>query len=162
NANKEINDGFVKVINSKIGGIDDKVTRQNYNANPQLSKFGNNLKTLYQAKNRTQVVKDKTPIKVVEKDVIVNSGNEEGKLENNKKKWFNELNELRNMEIVDEFLNKNVCLTEDEMKRWNIDMIAYFKQKSELLVDKGRKDVEGHKCNEKDEDVLEEINGIAM
>nr|GFD56130.1 zinc knuckle CX2CX4HX4C [Tanacetum cinerariifolium] len=71
-------------------------------------------------------------------------------------------NELRNIEIVDDFLNKNVCPTKDDMKGWSIDVIAYYKQKSELLVIKGRKDAEDVECNEDDEDVLEEINGIAM
>ncbi|GKA27145.1 retrotransposon protein, putative, ty1-copia subclass [Tanacetum coccineum] len=142
NANKKINDGFVKVKNRKNGGIDDKVTRQNYKANPQLSKFCNNLKTVYQAKNTTQVVKDKTPIKVVEKDVNVDSRNEEGKSENSKKKWFVYKDILEPMKRS---ANKFTLfkMYDDEMKGWNIEMIAYFKQKSELLVDKGRKDVGG-------------------
>nr|GEV58537.1 hypothetical protein [Tanacetum cinerariifolium] len=62
------------------------------------------------------------------------------------------------------YVNKEVNdgFVEDDMKGWNIDMIAYYKQKSELLVDKGRKDVGDEKCNEEDEDVLEEINDIVM
>ncbi|GJX30663.1 RNA-directed DNA polymerase, eukaryota, reverse transcriptase zinc-binding domain protein [Tanacetum coccineum] len=135
------------------------------------------------------LVNDKTSIKNTEKKISNDNGDKEEKSENSKKKWSvhkdilkdmkrsankfivfemydvnkqNELNELRNIEIVDDFLNKNVCLTKDDMKGWSIDMIAYYKQKSELLVDKGRKDVEEVECNEEDEDVLEEINGIAM
>ncbi|GJX38013.1 zinc knuckle CX2CX4HX4C containing protein [Tanacetum coccineum] len=160
---KEVNEGFMKVKNRKNIGIDNK--------------------------NMNQVVNDKTSIKNTEKKISNDNGDKEEKSENSKKKWSvhkdilkdmkrsankfivfemydvnkqNELNELRNIEIVDDFLNKNVCLTKDDMKGWSIDMIAYYKQKSELLVDKGRKDVEEVECNEEDEDVLEEINGIAM
>ncbi|GJZ54068.1 RNA-directed DNA polymerase, eukaryota, reverse transcriptase zinc-binding domain protein [Tanacetum coccineum] len=65
----------------------------------------------------------------------------------------NELRELKNMEIVDGFLNKNVTPTESDMINWDLEMIAYYKQKIELLVDKWEIN--------KEEDVLEEVNGIA-
>ncbi|GKB53018.1 RNA-directed DNA polymerase, eukaryota, reverse transcriptase zinc-binding domain protein, partial [Tanacetum coccineum] len=65
----------------------------------------------------------------------------------------NELKELHNKEIVDEFLNKNVTPKESDMVNWDLDMIAYYKQKMELLIDKG----EGNE----EEDVLEEMNYIA-
>ncbi|GJS87254.1 hypothetical protein Tco_0769890 [Tanacetum coccineum] len=48
----------------------------------------------------------------------------------------NELRELKNMEIMDEFLNKLIDPSENDMRDWDLDMIAYFKKKKELLVDK--------------------------
>ncbi|GJY79667.1 RNA-directed DNA polymerase, eukaryota, reverse transcriptase zinc-binding domain protein [Tanacetum coccineum] len=65
----------------------------------------------------------------------------------------NELRDLKKMEVVEEFLNKNAIPTENDMMKWDIDMVAYYKQKKELLVDKGELVEE--------EDVLEEVNGIA-
>ncbi|GJS96055.1 RNA-directed DNA polymerase, eukaryota, reverse transcriptase zinc-binding domain protein [Tanacetum coccineum] len=73
----------------------------------------------------------------------------------------NELNELKNVEIVDSFLNRGVRPTKDNMKRWSIEMIAYYKQKSEELVDKGKTTNIEVEDNIEMEDVLEEIGGIA-
>ncbi|GJY66712.1 zinc knuckle CX2CX4HX4C containing protein [Tanacetum coccineum] len=64
----------------------------------------------------------------------------------------NELNELTNMEIMDVFLNKKVNPTKEEMKDWNLDMIAYYKQKRELLV-LGTWNIRGLGTSEKQDEV---------
>nr|GEU79134.1 RNA-directed DNA polymerase, eukaryota, reverse transcriptase zinc-binding domain protein [Tanacetum cinerariifolium] len=69
----------------------------------------------------------------------------------------NELKELRSMEVVDEFLNMNMCPSEEVLKGWSIDMIAYYKQKSKLLVDKGKENNIEKKRNEEEDDVVEEL-----
>ncbi|GJW00228.1 RNA-directed DNA polymerase, eukaryota, reverse transcriptase zinc-binding domain protein [Tanacetum coccineum] len=69
-------------------------------------------------------------------------------------------NELKDMEIVDNFLNKRIMPTDDDMKGWSIDMISYY-QKKEELVDKGKKDNTKVHNNKEFEDVLEEISGVA-
>ncbi|GJS50338.1 RNA-directed DNA polymerase, eukaryota, reverse transcriptase zinc-binding domain protein [Tanacetum coccineum] len=157
---KEGNDGFVEVRSRKTVGIDNKVKRQNYKANPQNNKFGNNVRNVYQVKKNVQVEKEKTPektpVKKSEESQSVNgvstSSNDKESPDKGKKK-VNELRELQNKEIVDEFLNKNVTLKESDMVNWDLDMIAYYKQKMELLIDKR----EGNE----EEDVLEEMNYIA-
>nr|GEU94941.1 RNA-directed DNA polymerase, eukaryota, reverse transcriptase zinc-binding domain protein [Tanacetum cinerariifolium] len=111
---------------------------------------------------------------------------DEGKSEKTKKKWYvhkyildamkrssnkftvfemydvneqNELKELRSMEIVDDFLNKNKCPSEAVMKGWSIEKIAYYKHKSKLLIEKRKKDDIDKEYNEEDDD---ETNGIVM
>ncbi|GJW91789.1 RNA-directed DNA polymerase, eukaryota, reverse transcriptase zinc-binding domain protein [Tanacetum coccineum] len=73
----------------------------------------------------------------------------------------NKINELKNVEIVDSFLHRGVRPTEDDMKRWSIEMISYYKQKSKELVDKGKTANIEVEDNIEMEDVLEEIGGIA-
>nr|GEY61927.1 hypothetical protein [Tanacetum cinerariifolium] len=50
------NEGFVEVKRKKNIGIDNKVKRRNFRANPQVSKVGNNSKTMYQAKTKEDVL----------------------------------------------------------------------------------------------------------
>ncbi|GJT96040.1 RNA-directed DNA polymerase, eukaryota, reverse transcriptase zinc-binding domain protein [Tanacetum coccineum] len=109
--------------------------------NPQVSKVGNNTKTMYQAKKNAKEDKspNKTPIKTAEKGVDKDGKEENESLGNINKKWS---------------VHKDIL---DVMK--SIDMIAYYKQKSDLLVDKGVNiEVES---NEEFKDVLEEISGVA-
>ena len=40
-----------------------------------------------------------------------------------------ELIEIRNREIVEEFLSKKKELSDEERNRWNIHMLAYYKQR---------------------------------
>nr|GEZ64141.1 hypothetical protein [Tanacetum cinerariifolium] len=66
---KDDNDeGFVEAKRKKIG-IENKVKRQNFKANPQVSKVGNNSKTVYQAKTMDFKSPSKTPNKTPEKEV---------------------------------------------------------------------------------------------
>nr|GEU89886.1 histidine kinase 3 [Tanacetum cinerariifolium] len=53
----------------------------------------------------------------------------------------NELRDLKNMEIVDGFLNKKITPTEKDMNSWDADMITYFKLQMDKLVDKGEGNV---------------------
>nr|GEZ09874.1 retrotransposon protein, putative, Ty3-gypsy subclass [Tanacetum cinerariifolium] len=64
----------------------------------------------------------------------------------------NELSDLKKIEVVEEFLNKNAIPTENDKMKWDIDMVAYYNKKKELLVVKGELVEE--------EDILE-VNGIA-
>nr|GEW61298.1 RNA-directed DNA polymerase, eukaryota, reverse transcriptase zinc-binding domain protein [Tanacetum cinerariifolium] len=129
-------------------GIDNKVKMQNYKANHQPIKFGNNIKTMYQAKNKNQVVKEKTlvknPKKSTKKNASNDNANDEGKSESNKKKWS---------------VYKDIL---EAMKR-PANKFSVFKMydKRELLVDKGKNNGEKKKGNEEEEDVLEEMNRIA-
>nr|GEV04229.1 hypothetical protein [Tanacetum cinerariifolium] len=66
---KDDNDeGFVEVKRKNIG-IENKVKRQNFKANPQVSKVGNNSKTVYQAKTMEFKSPSKTSNKTHEKEV---------------------------------------------------------------------------------------------
>ncbi|GKE16937.1 hypothetical protein Tco_1424514, partial [Tanacetum coccineum] len=151
---KEDKEGFVEVKSRKNGGIDNKVKRPNFRANPQNNKYGSNVKNVYQAKNKTQEVKEKTPIKVPEKDTkdspnVKNdkgSGSEKENSETSTKKWSVHKDIL---EAMKRSANKYTIF---EMYD-DIDMVAYYKQKKEVLVDKGEWFEE--------EDVLEEVNDIA-
>nr|GEX74668.1 hypothetical protein [Tanacetum cinerariifolium] len=150
-AYKKVNDGFVEVGSRKNVGINNKVKRPNYKANPHNNKFGNNVKNVYKAKNMNQVEKEKTLVKSSEKNIseaIKRSTNKFTMFEMYDLKEHNELREIKNMEIVNEFLNKNVTPTESDMISWDLDMIAYYKQIIKLLVDKGERNEE--------EDVLQE------
>ncbi|GKF70487.1 hypothetical protein Tco_0203544, partial [Tanacetum coccineum] len=40
-----------------------------------------------------------------------------------------ELEELKNMEVVDEFINRKEYPSEEVLKGWSVDMIASLKQK---------------------------------
>ncbi|GJU62426.1 RNA-directed DNA polymerase, eukaryota, reverse transcriptase zinc-binding domain protein [Tanacetum coccineum] len=144
NASKEVNDGSVEVRNRKNVGIDNKVKRKNYKANPQPIKFGSNIKTMYQAKNKNQVVKEKTPVKTLEKSTErMLSANNEGKSKSNKKKWF---------------VHKDIL---EAMKRSANKFSMFEMYDRELLVDKGKEGGGKEKGNDEEEDVLEEMNGIA-
>ncbi|GJV18759.1 RNA-directed DNA polymerase, eukaryota, reverse transcriptase zinc-binding domain protein, partial [Tanacetum coccineum] len=79
----------------------------------------------------------KTPSKIDEKNVGKDGKEENGSMGSSNKKWF---------------VHRDIL---DDTK--SIDMIAYYKQKSDLLVDKGVNiKVES---NEEFEDILEEISG---
>ncbi|GJW67965.1 RNA-directed DNA polymerase, eukaryota, reverse transcriptase zinc-binding domain protein [Tanacetum coccineum] len=177
--NKDGNDGFVEVRSKKNGGINYKMKRPNYRANPQSNKGGNNVKNVYQAKKKNQVEKEKSPVQTPMKEPekspkSVKSGKkwsvhndilEAMKRSANKFSLFekydvneqNELRDLKNMEIVDGFLNKKITPTEKDMNSWDADMITYYKLQMDKLVDKGEGNVE----ESEEEDVLEEINEIA-
>nr|GFB12233.1 RNA-directed DNA polymerase, eukaryota, reverse transcriptase zinc-binding domain protein [Tanacetum cinerariifolium] len=145
--NKDGNDGFVKVRSKKNGRIDYKMKIPNYKANPQSNKGGNNVKNVYHAKKKNQVEKEKSPVQTPVKEP-----EKRPKSVTSSKKW-----DLKNMEMVDGFLNKKITPTEKDMNRWDADMITYYKLQMEKLVDKG----EGNAKESKEEDVLEEINEIA-
>ncbi|GJZ07122.1 RNA-directed DNA polymerase, eukaryota, reverse transcriptase zinc-binding domain protein [Tanacetum coccineum] len=49
------------------------------------SKFGKNVKIVYQAKSKNQVEKENTPVKSIHKNVLNDSSNDEGKSEKSKK-----------------------------------------------------------------------------
>ena len=51
----------------------------------------------------------------------------------------NELQELHNKEIVDEFLSNRKTPTEEEMEKWDINMYAYYKKSMEIIEGKGKK-----------------------
>ncbi|GJX48900.1 RNA-directed DNA polymerase, eukaryota, reverse transcriptase zinc-binding domain protein [Tanacetum coccineum] len=150
---EDYDESFVEVKRKKNIGIDNKVKRQNFRANPQVNKDGNS-KTVYQAKTKEV----KSPKKNLTKMPKAAWGNEKEKTGNqgNSKK-----NELKDMEIVDNFLNKQIKPTDDDMKGWSIDMISYYKKKNEELVDKGKKDNTKVHNNKEFEDILEEISGVA-
>ncbi|GJY29499.1 hypothetical protein Tco_0405266 [Tanacetum coccineum] len=93
----------------------------------------------------------KTPSKTAEKNVGKDGKEENGSMGNSNKIRF------VHKDILD--ATKRRVSPTDDMKIWSIDMIAYYKQKSDSLVDKGVNiKVES---NEEFEDVLEEISGIA-
>ncbi|GKD27441.1 RNA-directed DNA polymerase, eukaryota, reverse transcriptase zinc-binding domain protein, partial [Tanacetum coccineum] len=154
---EDSDEGFVEVKRKKNICNDNKVKRQNFRANPQVSKVGNNSKTVYQAKNKEAKSPIKNPNITPEKEV--------GKMKKRRLEVreiaTKMINELKNVEIVDSFLHRGVRPTEDDMKRWSIEMIAYYKQKSEELVDKGKTANIEVEDNIEMEDVLEEIGGIA-
>ncbi|GJR59117.1 zinc knuckle CX2CX4HX4C containing protein [Tanacetum coccineum] len=140
----DTDEGFVEVKRKKNIGIDNKVKRQNFRANPQVSKIGNNSKTMYQAKTKEVKSLVKTPNKTPEKEAGKNEKEMTGSQGSGNKKWSvhkdileamkrsankyslfemydvneqNELNELQNKEIADSFLHRGVRPTDDAMKR---------------------------------------------
>ncbi|GJY44922.1 RNA-directed DNA polymerase, eukaryota, reverse transcriptase zinc-binding domain protein [Tanacetum coccineum] len=124
---EDSDEGFVEVKRKKNVGIDNKVKRHNFRANPQVSKVGNNSKTVYQAKNKEA----KSPIK----NPNITPEKEAGKMKKGRLE-------------VGEITTKN-------------DMLTYYKQKSEELVDKGKKANTKVENNVETEDVLHEIGCIA-
>ncbi|PWA51426.1 zinc knuckle CX2CX4HX4C [Artemisia annua] len=68
-----------------------------------------------------------------------------------------ELVELENKEVVEEFLRQKKELSEVERNSWNLDMIAYYKQRKKQIMDAG----EGSSMSEKN-DVLVDKTGIAQ
>ncbi|GJW12180.1 zinc knuckle CX2CX4HX4C containing protein [Tanacetum coccineum] len=80
-------EGFVEVKRKKNIGIDNKVKRQNFRSNPQVSKVGNNSKTMYQAKTKEAKAPSKTPNKTPEKEVGNNDKEKIGSQGNSNKKW---------------------------------------------------------------------------
>ncbi|PWA92557.1 ATPase, F1/V1/A1 complex, alpha/beta subunit, Zinc knuckle CX2CX4HX4C [Artemisia annua] len=71
-----------------------------------------------------------------------------------------ELNDIRNKEIVDEFISQNKCLSDNELQKWNFDMVAYYKQKVKLMEDKGNK--QPNSCGNEVNDVYEDESGVAQ
>ncbi|GJS08441.1 RNA-directed DNA polymerase, eukaryota, reverse transcriptase zinc-binding domain protein [Tanacetum coccineum] len=127
-------EGFVEVKRKKNIGIDNKVKRHNFRANPKVSKVGNNSKTVYQAKTKEAMSPSKTPNKTPEKKVGNNDKEKIGSQGNSNKKWSVHKDIL---EAMKRSANKP---TDVDMKRWSIDMITYYKKKREELVDKRKKD----------------------
>ncbi|GJX57386.1 hypothetical protein Tco_0287283 [Tanacetum coccineum] len=83
---KDSDEGFVEVKRKKNIDIDNKVKRQNFRANPQVSKVGNNSKTVYQAKNKEAKSPIKNPNITPEKEA---GKNEKEKTESVKPKNLN-------------------------------------------------------------------------
>ncbi|PWA45567.1 hypothetical protein CTI12_AA516530 [Artemisia annua] len=70
-----------------------------------------------------------------------------------------ELSDMRNKEIVDIFLSLNQTPTDDDMEKWDMNMIAYYNKRKELLVDKGKKVVGSTKAKvTEQEDVFEDLD----
>ncbi|PWA62285.1 zinc knuckle CX2CX4HX4C [Artemisia annua] len=67
----------------------------------------------------------------------------------------NELQELCNKEVVDEFLRNKRTPTEEELGKWDINMYAYYKKSMDMIETKGKKVVI-------EEDVYEDTSGIAQ
>ncbi|PWA85285.1 DUF4283 domain-containing protein [Artemisia annua] len=71
-----------------------------------------------------------------------------------------ELNEIRNQVMVDEIISQRRVLVDDDMVRWDIDMVAYYKQKLAKLIDK-RKVVSPKVCVMEQGDVFKDDTGMA-
>lgn len=67
----------------------------------------------------------------------------------------NEMVEIKNREIVEEFLRHKKELSEVELKIWNIDMIAFYKQRKRQIMG-----MEGNNPIEEN-DVYTDESGIA-
>ncbi|GKB79070.1 RNA-directed DNA polymerase, eukaryota, reverse transcriptase zinc-binding domain protein, partial [Tanacetum coccineum] len=126
----------------------ESVNVQKGNSEVQKPKETND--SFVEVKNRKNIgidnkVKEKSPVKTLvkndEKMISSDSKEKDGSLENSKKKWF---------------VHKDIL---EAMKR-SANKFTLFEM--ELLVDKGRKDTAEVECNEEDEDVLEDLNGVAM
>nr|GEW82000.1 ATPase, F1/V1/A1 complex, alpha/beta subunit, zinc knuckle CX2CX4HX4C [Tanacetum cinerariifolium] len=98
--NKEKNDGFVKVKSKKNGGMEDRVKRQNSRKISREGKSNNSKKQWSMHKDILEAMK--------------RSSNKFSVLEMYDVNEQIELNDLRNMEIVDEFLNKKKTVYEEE------------------------------------------------
>ncbi|GJT76140.1 zinc knuckle CX2CX4HX4C containing protein [Tanacetum coccineum] len=75
---------------------------------------------------------------------------------------ISELNDIKNREIVEEFINQKRVPTECDMLFWNIDMVAYYKQRKEQESCKGKssKDEKG-RINEEEIDVFNDDSSMA-
>lgn len=71
-----------------------------------------------------------------------------------------ELTEIRNKEIVDEFISQKKKLTENELQEWNFDMIAYYKQTIKQMENNGKMESSG--CGNEVNDVYEDDSGVAQ
>ncbi|GJV78567.1 RNA-directed DNA polymerase, eukaryota, reverse transcriptase zinc-binding domain protein [Tanacetum coccineum] len=152
-------EGFVEVRSKKNVGINKKVKRPNFRANPQNNRHGNNVKNVYQAKNKSQVDKDKTPLRTSEKvskespDMKNDkaSGSDKKVHEESIKKWYVHKDILDAMKRSANKYSLFELYDVDEQNE--LRDLKKMEQKKELLVDKGELVEE--------EDVLEEVNGIA-
>ncbi|GJX92638.1 hypothetical protein Tco_0347224 [Tanacetum coccineum] len=52
-----------------------------------------------------------------------------------------ELNDMRNRELVDDFISQKRDPTDSESLKWNIDIVAYYKQRKEELDNKGKANI---------------------
>ncbi|GJS86396.1 RNA-directed DNA polymerase, eukaryota, reverse transcriptase zinc-binding domain protein [Tanacetum coccineum] len=69
---------------------------------------------------------------------------------------------MKNRELVDDFIIQKRIPSDSDMKRWNIDMIAYYKQRMALLVDKGEVvNNEKESTNKEEDDMVKYDLGIA-
>ncbi|GKD09417.1 hypothetical protein Tco_1189102 [Tanacetum coccineum] len=75
---------------------------------------------------------------------------------------ISELNEMKNREIVKEIINQKRVLTDGDMLFWNIDMVAYYKQRKEqegCMGKSGKVDKGG--MNDEEIDVFNDDSGMA-
>ncbi|GKE00282.1 hypothetical protein Tco_1388265 [Tanacetum coccineum] len=73
-----------------------------------------------------------------------------------------ELNDMRNRELVDDFISQKRDPTDAEMLKWNIDMVAYYKQRKEELVNKGKASSVQSKQIIEEDDVFQDDSGMAQ
>ncbi|GKD85145.1 hypothetical protein Tco_1356299 [Tanacetum coccineum] len=69
---------------------------------------------------------------------------------------------MRNRELVDDFISKKRDPTDAEMFKWNIDMVAYYKQRNEELVNKGKANYVHSKQIIEADDVFQDDSGMAQ
>nr|GEW88052.1 reverse transcriptase domain-containing protein [Tanacetum cinerariifolium] len=75
---------------------------------------------------------------------------------------ISELNDMKNKEIVEEFINQKRVPTEGDMLFWNINMVAYYKQRKEQesYMGKSIKDKKG-RINKEEIDVFDDDSSTA-
>ncbi|GJZ31360.1 RNA-directed DNA polymerase, eukaryota, reverse transcriptase zinc-binding domain protein [Tanacetum coccineum] len=66
---------------------------------------------------------------------------------------------MRNREVVDDFISQKRDPTDAEMFKWNINMVAYYKQRNEELVNKGKASSVQSKQIIKVDDVFQDDSG---
>ncbi|PWA45605.1 ATPase, F1/V1/A1 complex, alpha/beta subunit, Zinc knuckle CX2CX4HX4C [Artemisia annua] len=93
-------------------------------------------------------------------DALKKSANKYSVLEEYDVNELGELTEIRNKDIVDEFISQNKNLSENELQKWNFDMIAYYKQKVKQKENNSKMQSSG--CGNEVNDVFEDDSGVAQ
>ncbi|GJZ07559.1 RNA-directed DNA polymerase, eukaryota, reverse transcriptase zinc-binding domain protein [Tanacetum coccineum] len=131
-------EGFIPVQRKK-NNIQEKVLRPNFRPNTQQFKAG----------------VQKGNVKVMLRRIWANQKLGIVKLYNESE--IDDLQVLKNREIVDRYINQNKNPDENVMKKWNVDMITYYKRRKAELIDKGKKGMEGNSTGSQEkDDVLED------
>ncbi|GJY57797.1 RNA-directed DNA polymerase, eukaryota, reverse transcriptase zinc-binding domain protein [Tanacetum coccineum] len=168
--NSTDNDGFIVVQKKKGRVTSEKVLRPNYKPNTQQQKGGASKQGVMSGKpnSHTEEKKEKYPSKKawsVHGEILSamkRSTNKYSVLEIYDENELCELNDIKNKEIVEEFINQKRIPTGSDMLFWNIDMVAYSKQMKEQLssISKGIVDEKGG-TNVEENDVLNDNSGMA-
>ncbi|GKB16302.1 zinc knuckle CX2CX4HX4C containing protein [Tanacetum coccineum] len=170
------NEGFTTVQKKKGKVTTEKVLKPNYKPNTQQPKGGTskqgvmsrkpNPQFAYQPKKNEGVARTIPPIKPDQNEKVKNktmkrSANKYYVLELYDENEICELNDIKNKEIFKGFIKQKRVPTESDMLFWNIDMVAYYKQRKEQesSIGKSIKDKKG-RTNKEENDMFKDDSGM--
>nr|GEU47494.1 hypothetical protein [Tanacetum cinerariifolium] len=176
--NKTDNESFTEELTSKQGGMGGKANshfvyqpkrKDGSSSSGPPKKQKQNAMEKKEKPNEHKEQKETTPTKKawsIHGELLTamkRSANKYSVLEMYEEEEMSELNEMQNKEIVDKFISQKKIPTESEMLAWNIDMVAYYKQRMELNMSADKNKLEKTDViNEEEDDVFKDDSSMNM